>query len=323
MTMKFFLRVTDRLERFFHKAARFGFQAAFWDLLDSLKGRIRILPDAVTEKKHAAILKWLGGQSGCLIADFTGRAGVPSPQNGSAIPARIWVCWWDGIETMPPLVRACFNSVQKNAGACYVQLITKYNYHQYAALPDHVMQKFSAGAITKTHLSDILRMTLLAAHGGFWLDATVLVTGTIGPQNAPLFTIKKEYGGEDVPRQRWTGFCIGGEKNNIWFVFAREFLYEYWKRNDHMIDYFLIDYALALGYNSIPGVRRMVDMVPPNNPDLYLMYENLGNPGGGDLFDTIRKNTMFHKLNWKKTFPVMGPEHTPTLYGYILEKYGA
>jgi hypothetical protein len=321
--MKFFLRVTDRLELFFHKAARFGFQAAFWDQLDSLKGRIRILPGAVTEKKHAAILKWLGGQFGCLIADFSGRAAVPDPPlNESAIPACIWVCWWDGIETMPPLVRACFNSVRKNAGACRVRLITKYNYHEYAALPDHVMRKFRAGAITKTHLSDILRMALLAAHGGFWLDATVLVTGTMGRYPPPLFTIKKEFGGEDVPRQRWTGFCVGGTKDNIWFVFVRELLYEYWKKNDHMIDYFLIDYALALGYNFIPAVRRMVDMVPLNNPDLYLMYENLENPGEEDLFDAIRKNTMFHKLNWKKTFPVTGSDHALTMYGYILKKYG-
>ena len=41
------------------------------------------------------------------------------------------------------------------------------------------MEKFSRGYISRTHLSDMIRLNLLYLYGGAWLDATVLVSNDI------------------------------------------------------------------------------------------------------------------------------------------------
>jgi hypothetical protein len=298
----------------------YSFPVAFWDLLESQRRRIGIFSDKINEKKHAAIISNLEKKFQCFIRNFSSQFNGTDRFQGP-IPALIWICWWDGIPAMPPLVRACFNSVKKNSGIYKVMLVTRNNFHDFVSIPDYLLKKLDSGIITKTHFSDILRMTLLARHGGIWLDASVLVTNTILPVNAPFFTIKKEYGGEDVPRRRWTIFCIGGEKNNILFLFAKDFFYEYLKKNDYMIDYYLLDYVIAVGYRSIPQIKQMIDGTCLNNPNLYIMQENLGSEFNLDFFNSACKDTIFHKLTWKKNYPAVAAGNKLTLYGYIMDRY--
>jgi hypothetical protein len=314
------VKIKKRLAFFFHKARYFGFQIALWDLLDSQKQRLGIFCTVIGETKHAVIIKRLSTEFQSLIAGFAGQCAGTAPPEGP-VPALIWICWWDGIDAMPPLVRACFNSVKKNAGSYRLTLITKDNYRDFISIPDFVVQKLDAGLISITHFSDIIRAALLAGHGGIWLDATMLVTDSIPSEPGPFCTIKKEYGADDVPKQRWTGFCMGGTKQNMLFVFMERFFFEYWKKYDNLIDYYLIDYVIAVAYNSIPEIRRMIDAVRLNNPDLYEIQDNFGKEASAERFAAICKNTMFHKLTWKKSYPMATVNGKPTFYGHIITQY--
>jgi hypothetical protein len=178
------------------------------------------------------------------------------------------------------------------------------------------------GLISKTHFSDILRMALLSEHGGIWLDATMLVTGTIHQKNMPFFTIKREYGGESVSRQRWTGFCIGGQRNTIVFEFVKFLFFEFWKKYNSLIDYFLIDYAIAVAYDCISSIKKTIDEVPLNNRHLYTMQNNLGHAFDPEIGALITGDTIFNKLTWKEQYPTHTENDKLTVYGYILEKYG-
>lgn len=60
----------------------------------------------------------------------------------------IWWCWLQGLESAPPIVKACY-----------------------------ILDKWKAGIISNTHFSDILCLELLTSRGGIWVDATVFVTG--------------------------------------------------------------------------------------------------------------------------------------------------
>lgn len=300
----------------------YGLSVAFWDILDSQKYRIGIFPDTINEKKHAAIITWLTKKYQYLITDFKKRHTEITISREGSIPYFIWICWWDGFEAMPPIVEACYNSVLAHAGNYTVNLITKDNFRNFIAIPEHVLEKVKAGIMTVTHFSNIIRMSLLAKYGGLWLDATILVTDTVRLDGLSFFTIKWKYGGEDAPKRRWTGNCIGGMKNNILFEFTREFLGEYWKKNNRMIDYFLYDYTIAIAYNAIPQVQRIIDDVRINNQEYYAIQDNLGNEATGDFFDAVCKDTLFHKLTWKKQYLTKTAEDTLTVYGYILNKYG-
>jgi hypothetical protein len=300
---------------------KYGLPVAFWDILDSQKKRIGIFPGKINEKKHTAIITWLTKKFQYLISDFAGRsAEFMLPQEG-VIPRLIWICWWDGIASMPPIVKTCYNSVLKYSGDYTVHLITRDNFGDFISVPEHVLERVNAGTMTLTHFSNIIRMSLLAKYGGLWLDATILVTDTVRLENTPFFTIKWEYGGEDVPRRRWTGNCIGGIKNNILFEFVREFLYEYWKKYDEMIDYFLYDYTIAVAYHSVPQIQRMIDNVHISDQQFYALQDNLENEANVDFFNSVSKDTIFHKLTWKKNYPAVTAGNKLTLYGYIMDRY--
>jgi hypothetical protein len=164
-------------------------------------------------------------------------------------------------------------------------------------------------------------MSLLAKYGGLWLDSTVFVTGKIQLATVPFFTIKWEFGGDDVPKRRWTGNCIGGTKENPLFLFVCKFLFEYWRVYSDMIDYFLIDYSIATAYHSIPVIRDIIDNAPLNPQNFYSIQDNLGKEYTPHLFESFIKNTIFHKLTWKEKFPTVTIDNKLTVYGYILENF--
>lgn len=84
----------------------------------------------------------------------------------------IWICWWQGLENAPDIVKKCVESIRIHAGNHKIVIITDENYKEFVAFPTWLEEKYKRGIITKTHLSDLLRISLLARYGGIWLDST-------------------------------------------------------------------------------------------------------------------------------------------------------
>ena len=59
----------------------------------------------------------------------------PLPEAPQERRNRVWMCWWQGLENAPDLVKACVASVQKNAGNHEVTIITLENYKEYIDVP--------------------------------------------------------------------------------------------------------------------------------------------------------------------------------------------
>ena len=59
----------------------------------------------------------------------------------------IWVCWWQGKENMPDIVKACYNSIQKHACNHPVILITEENFRNYIDMPEYIINKQKEGYI--------------------------------------------------------------------------------------------------------------------------------------------------------------------------------
>ena len=47
--------------------------------------------------------------------------------------------------------------------------------------PEWLLEKKDKGIITKTHMSDLLRLKLLGQYGGIWLDSTFYCTDSLEP----------------------------------------------------------------------------------------------------------------------------------------------
>ena len=89
---------------------------------------------------------------------------------------KVWVCWFQGMDQAPELVKKCFESLQRNLTDREIILITSDNMCNYVQFPDFILDKWKNGKITHTHMTDLLRLELLVKYGGMWVDATVLCT---------------------------------------------------------------------------------------------------------------------------------------------------
>jgi hypothetical protein len=90
-------------------------------------------------------------------------------RNAGSTPRTVWFLWFQGLENAPYVVRKCHESwVARNPGWRVVSLAE-------ATLSSLASADYSAGSIdglSMNHRSDLLRLDLLAHHGGVWADST-------------------------------------------------------------------------------------------------------------------------------------------------------
>jgi hypothetical protein len=319
--LKSFRKIIHRIQLFNYHKHVYGFSYAFWSLCHSFDRRLGLLFNSIINKKRdKAIIKYLSTEYADLIKEFAAR---PIAENNKKISpsSTIWMCWWQGLEQMPDIVKACYISIQKHAGTHPIRVITKNNFQEFITLPHHIMEKFNSGLISITHLSDIIRVNLLYEYGGFWLDATMFSTKDISIEDQPFFTLKGTYKADNITQARWTGFCIAGLKHNILFEYIKKYFYLYWETHNELIDYVLIDYIIETAYRSIPHIKSLLNGVAYNNTDIYSLQYHLHNEFSQDLFAEYCSQTSFHKLTWKKNHEKYTPGNKLTFYGYLIETY--
>ena len=107
-----------------------------------------------------------------------------SPNNN--IPV-IWIFWGQGEKEMPSLVKACYR--QLTYYNSNVHLISDENIDQFISIDPIIINKVKKGEIGYANFSDIVRNTVLARHGGLWLDSTVWVSEAIPFQKLKTLSI--------------------------------------------------------------------------------------------------------------------------------------
>lgn len=89
--------------------------------------------------------------------------------SGVSIPKTIWFFWFQGLDNAPSVVRKCYETwVARNPGWRVVCL-------DAATLQDFASVDYSSGniaSLSMQHRAGLLRLDLLAHHGGVWVDAT-------------------------------------------------------------------------------------------------------------------------------------------------------
>ena len=272
--------------------------------------------------KLRTVLQVLSEKYGALISGFVPTAGTDAGSRRND-KAPIWVFWYQGAENMPPVCRACYERLCRNSSGHPVRLVTGENLEQYIQLPAHVVRKVRNGRITLTHLSDIVRMSLLAEHGGLWLDATVYVSESI-PEEAfgpELFSVAtRGHNTGNVSHSRWAGFILGGRSGHDLFRFGRDFLFEYWRHENRLIDYFLIDFVIALAYERLPQVTVEIDALPVGPQQKCSMQEMLCKPYDEAVYRELLRTQVFHKLSYKQPLVPRTPQDETTLYGFLLQQ---
>lgn len=272
--------------------------------------------------KHNIMLEYFENRFGEFYKNykFENTLGDDQPE----LANKIWMCWWQGEENAPALVKRCIESIKRNAGNHEVILITEENYRNYANIPDWVLEKYKARIITKTNLSDLLRLSLLAQHGGMWLDATFFCADSVSLDtyfNYPLWSIKRpDYLHCSIASGYFAGYSLAcSYSNRFAFCIIRDFFLEYWAKSDKLVDYLLVDYMIVLAQKYDNRVKNIFAEIKPNNPKCDELIKNLGLEYSDEKWNELKKETGLFKLSWKQAFPLCidGKE---TFYSKLLDK---
>ena len=236
--------------------------------------------------------------------------------------SNIWVCWWQGEENMPEVVKVCYRSIKKLSGKHPVVLITEENLKDYVKLPQLIMDKYAAGIISRTHFSDILRFYLLKEYGGIWMDITNFLTAEIDsfvPVDSTFYSYKHITEYNNVSQGLWTSYFNASGKGNIIPSYLYESLVSYWNKTDKLEDYLLLDFIFKLGYDNIPAMKKIIDSIPLK--EIGTMRKIMNRKWNGEEWKRYFVQAPFQKLSYKKYVNKTPKKGEKTHYAYMVENY--
>jgi len=268
-------------------------------------------------RRHVEIKRYLKRRYSAVFAKYShAEAGEGAIHDD----APIWVCWLQGEDEMPELVRVCYSSVLRWAVGRPVNLVTEKNLEQWVQVPDIIQKKHREGLLSCTHYADYIRILLLREHGGMWVDATVYVSGPmVQDRGLRFFSLKmKPKSACYVSNYKWTVSLLSSVKKYPLFFCLEELFRRYVSDHRRMIDFFLLDYLIACIYDECPSVREDIDAVPMNTADYYELGLHLEDPGKADALRAYEGG--YWKLSRKKAYRKFASSGEKTLYGYITQE---
>ena len=235
----------------------------------------------------------------------------------------IWVMWWQGEDSMPPIVKACFSQLNSVANSCKVVLLTKDNLDCYISLPQHVIKKFESGKIQNANFSDIIRCCLLNKYGGVWLDATVWADRIPEEMfDIDFYTLSAPgMFPEFINRGRISTFVLASKYTNAQFFYLLEtLLTKYWEEHSKAIDYLYFNFFIELVFYTLPELRKSF-YVMSENRDFYWLNLNINKEYVKDEFMQMMEKSPLQKVTYRKEL-ILETDNRLTNYGYITKKGG-
>lgn len=214
----------------------------------------------------------------------------------------VWVCWLQGIENAPEIVKRCYASLEENIKGKEIILLTSENLSQYIQFPEYIIEKYNNAVICNAHFADLVRLEVLIKYGGTWIDSTVLCTSSNIPNymlDSELFVFQNMKPGLDGQATRISNWFISAYSNNPILLLVRELLYEYWKKNNVVIDYYIFHDFFELAIEAYPDEWKKV--IPFNNATPHILLINLFEEYNASLYNATIEQCCFHKLTYKFT----------------------
>lgn len=232
---------------------------------------------------------------------------------------KVWVCWFQGLEQAPDLIKACVRSMEQTMPDKEIVVLTQENYKDYVTLPGYIEEHIAAGHITMAHFSDLLRMSLLAKWGGMWVDSTVLCTDPAFLKyvsGLPLFAFKQlTLGTQEEPPVVASSWFLSCQSNDPIITLTRDLLYAYWKEHDFVVNYLLVHLFFAMSCRRYAQEWEQVPVFNNHSPHV-LMFE-LAKDYSEERWKQIMAMSGVHKLQRYDDYSSL----TRSNYSHILNTY--
>lgn len=213
---------------------------------------------------------------------------------------KVWVCWLQGLENAPKIVKKCYQSLLNNLEDREIILLTNDNYKDWVTFPGYIQDKIDKGTITRTHMTDFLRLELLEHYGGTWIDATVFCSDRNIPKyiwDSDFFIYQCMKPGLDGHATRTSSWFITACTNHPIVMLTKNLLYEYWKTNNKMVDYFLIHDFIELAIEVYP--EEWMKVIPASSAIPHILLLRFADKYDDKVWNAVKNITPFHKLSWK------------------------
>lgn len=231
----------------------------------------------------------------------------------------IWQLWFQGIDDAPQIVKSCFQSVDYHCNDSEIIRLTEKNIENYVNIPGFIYDKKRKGLISNVNFSDVLRVYLLAQHGGTWMDSTVYLTDKIDKiKNNNLFLFSTTpidlRGVGNIKASSW---YIQASKNSQIFNKMKFAMTNFWMNEDTSYHHYYFHLFFALLINEYKDCQEewekvpFVSNVPPHVLQMELFneyneerFKEIINMSpvhkltfyGGNEFNTEKKNTIYHHI---------------------------
>lgn len=218
---------------------------------------------------------------------------------------KIWIYWHQGIENAPMLVKRCYESICRNKPENFeVVILSEKNLGEYIQLPDFIWEKYKEGYITTTHLSDIIRLELLYAYGGCWVDSTVFCSDKIPTYMlyGEMFLFKLS-GPESSPILKMSSWWLSANKGNRLIRLSRQMLLRYWEQETEIRSYFLLHIIMSKVIDEDSASRAIFSNSPYfSSGNAHVLQDKLGWEYNEDDWRVIKCASPVHKLTYKNRY---------------------
>ena len=216
---------------------------------------------------------------------------------------RVWMFWYTGFDTAPPIVKKCADLASRLEEVDLV-LIDKNNLDEYFTFEGNIKDLFYKGKITIQTFSDILRCQLLSRYGGFWFDATLFCSQTdFIPRHKGLtyFSCKQSVCSH-FTQGLWSTWCCASGKVNPLFSFIYEMFIQYFDIYDTKCDYLQIDYQWKYAYENFKWAKELINNLEYSDVNSRFIADNYSTIFQRERWESIKKANLIFKLN-RKTLP--------------------
>lgn len=271
----------------------------------------------ICDKRHEITINYLKEEFSDFLNNYD--FSTDSKHNSKII----WSLWFQDYKNAPEIVKKALDIMRDYAHQKKYDfiLLNKDNFQKYVDIPEYILDKLNKNLISYANFSDILRVALLAKHGGVWIDSTVLIRKDFPVYwlELPLFSLKtgkyEDYS-PNIAKNRWKTFLLSG--NSALFSFTRDFFFEYFKKYDQTIDYLLIDYIFSIAYIINKDIREQIDTIPIANKNLFKLERLLGEQYDKNVWENLTKDTYVFKTTYKLNKDVL--LSNGTYYRHLLDK---
>lgn len=215
------------------------------------------------------------------------------------LPRIIWTYWGQGLAEAPELIRFCVYSWQRHNPGWTIHVLDQANEHRFVDMTDVPPD------LSFTKRSDILRLRLLQAHGGVWVDATVYCHRPLEHWLPMMMTAGFFMFHRAGPDRLIASWFIAAEVGNATIARWNDYVATYWSgsRSDGFF-YFALHYLLNWAMIRHRDISRAFAAMPkiPATPALFAQRVGAYPALRPFAREALARGLPVSKLNRKRAF---------------------